>query len=61
MVNVIYLHALSLKRLLSHNDYKRMAKEIFRAIGTFEKKLSVLTREDVLKEMGFPSNWRLLG
>ena len=57
----LFACVIALKRLLSPNDYKRMAKEIFRAIGTFEKKLSVLTREDVLKEMGFPSNWRLLG
>lgn len=52
---------IALRRLLSNNDYKRMAKEIFRAIGTVEKKLTILTRDDILNEMGFPSNWRILG
>lgn len=52
---------IALKRLLSHNDYKRMVKEIFRAIGTLDHKLSVLSREEILNEMGFPSNWRNLG
>lgn len=52
---------IALKRLLSNNDYKRMAKEIYRAIGTLDKKLSILTREEILNEMGFPLNWRNLG
>lgn len=56
----LFACVIALKKLLSHNDYKRMAKEIFRAIGTLDKKLVVLTREDVLNEMGFPSNWRVL-
>lgn len=49
---------IALKRLLSHNDYKRMSKEIYRAIGTLDKKLSLLTKSEILKEMGFPENWR---
>ena len=56
----LFACVIALKRLLSHNDYKRMTKEIFRAIGTLDKKLSILTRDDVLNEMGFPSNWRIL-
>jgi abortive infection bacteriophage resistance protein len=56
----LFACVIALKRLLSHNDYKRMSKEIFQAIGTLDKKLSVLSREDVLNEMGFPSNWRAL-
>lgn len=56
----LFACVIALKRLLSHNDYKRMAKEIFRAIGTLEKKLIILSREDVLNEMGFPNNWRVL-
>lgn len=47
-----------LKRLLSNNDFKRMSKELFRAIRTFEGKLIILTKDEVLKEMGFPNNWR---
>lgn len=57
----LFACVIALKQLLSHNDYKRMTKEIFRAIGTLEKKLSVLTRDEILNEMGFPKNWRLLG
>lgn len=56
----LFACVIALKRFLSHNDYKRMTKEIFRAIGTLDKKLSILTKEDVLKEMGFPDNWRVL-
>lgn len=48
---------ISLKRLLSGNDYKRMDKELFNAIQIFDKKLHVLTKEEILCEMGFPPNW----
>ena len=41
-------------------EYKRMSKEIYRAIGTLDKKLSLLTRDEILNEMGFPQNWRNL-
>ncbi len=56
----LFACVIALKRLLSHNDYKRMAKEIYRAVGTLDKKLSLLSKDDVLKEMGFPENWREL-
>jgi abortive infection bacteriophage resistance protein len=49
---------IALKRLLSKNDFKRMSKELFRAIGTLDKKLCLLTRKEILDEMGFPENWR---
>ena len=45
---------------LNLSDYKRMSKEIYRAIGTLEKKLNILTIEEILNEMGFPENWREL-
>lgn len=51
---------IALKRLLSNNDYKRMSKEIYRAIGTLDKKLCVLTQDEILNEMGFPQDWRAL-
>ena len=51
---------IALKRLLSKNDYKRMSKEIYRAIGTLDKKLNLLTRSEIMNEMGFPQNWRTL-
>lgn len=49
---------IALKSLLSNNDYKRMSKEIYRALGTLSKKLSLLTKDEILSEMGFPHNWR---
>ena len=51
---------IALKSLLSNNDYKRMSKEIYPAIGTLDKKLQLLTRNEILDEMGFPQNWRIL-
>ena len=33
-----------------------MSKEIYRAIGTLDKKLSLLTMDEILNEMGFPQN-----
>lgn len=51
---------IALKRLLSNNDFKRISKELFRAIGTLDKKLHLLTRTEILNEMGFPENWRIL-
>lgn len=56
----LFAATIALNRLLSNNDYKRMSKEIFRDLGTLNKKLVVLTQNDVLQEMGFPSNWREL-
>lgn len=56
----LFACVIALKRLLSNNDYKRMSKELFRAIRTLNKKLQLLTQEEVLAEMGFPPNWREL-
>lgn len=51
---------IALKRLLSNNDYKRLSKEVYRSIGTLNKKLTILSQNTILKEMGFPENWREL-
>lgn len=56
----LFAAVIALRRLLSNNDYKRMSKEIYRAIGNLRKKLTVINLADVLKEMGFPENWREL-
>lgn len=56
----LFAALIALKRLLSNNDYKRMSKEIYRAIGNLRKKLSVINVTDVLREMGFPEKWREL-
>ena len=51
---------IALKCLLSNNDYKRLSKEVYRAIGTLDKKLKILNKNEILSEMGFPENWREL-
>ena len=57
----LFAALIALRRLLSHNDYKRMTEELSRSIRNLNKKLSVLSPDDVLKEMGFPTNWKDLG
>ena len=54
----LFAAMIALRRLLSNNDYNSMSKEIYRAIGVLSRKLTVITKEDVLHEMGFPNNWR---
>ena len=51
---------IALKRLLPDTDFKKMSKEIFRAVRYLEDDLKVITKEDVLNKMGFPNNWREL-
>ena len=53
----LFAGLLAMKFLLSKNDYKRMSKELFRAIKTLAKELSVINIDDVTSEMGFPKNW----
>lgn len=48
---------IALKRLLSNSDFRRMSDELFKAIGIMDKKLHLLTRKEILNEMGFPENW----
>ena len=54
----LFASILALKRLLSNNDYKKLSKELFRNIGYLKNRLSVISINQVLSEMGFPSNWR---
>ena len=54
----LFAALISLRVLLSKNDYKRMEKELSKNINTLRGKLSVITIDDVLTEMGFPSNWK---
>ena len=49
-----------IKKTFIYNDFKRMSKELYRAIGTLDKKLCLLSRDQILNEMGFPDNWRNL-
>jgi abortive infection bacteriophage resistance protein len=56
----LFACVIALKRLLSNSDYKRMSKELYRALRTLDKNLQLLTLEEVLAEMGFPPNRRNL-
>jgi len=56
----LFAAVIVLKKVLSKNEFKRMTKEIYKAIGTLNSKLSVITQDDILNEMGFPNNWRTL-
>lgn len=54
----LFAAMIALRKLLSHNDFRKLCGEIYIAIGALDKKLSVLKRSDILAEMGFPNNWR---
>lgn len=54
----LFAALLSLRCLLSNNDYSRLEKELFRSIGTLKKKISVISIEDIFSELGFPEKWR---
>jgi len=56
----LFAAVIVLKKVLSKNEFKRMTKEIYKAIGILNSKLSVITQDDILNEMGFPNNWRTL-
>ena len=56
----LFAAMIAVKRLLSNNDYHRMSKEVFRALDTLSKKLNILSLDEILHEMGFPSNWMQL-
>ena len=49
------------KPLKTHDElieYLKLIKEIYRLFSTIRPKLFVINEEDILKEMGFPSEWR---
>ena len=50
---------LALKYVLSKSEYMKLIKEIFRLFSQTRTKLSVVTEENILKEMGFPLDWRV--
>lgn len=49
---------LALKYVLSKGEYMKLIKEMYRLFSTTRTKLSVVSEEDILKEMGFPLDWR---
>lgn len=56
----LFAAVIALKMVLSKNDFKRLCKDIYRAIGYLKDRLSVLSLDEILAEMGFPKNWKNL-
>ena len=56
----LYASLIALRVLLSNNDYNRLVKEISTNINRLNGKLSVISIDDVLNEMGFPPNWKYM-
>lgn len=54
----LYAAMLALYYVLPAATYKKLVKEIYRLFSTLMPKLSVLHEDDILKEMGFPYDWR---
>lgn len=46
--------------LLSKQDFKKLLNNIKQAINSLNKHLQVLTKDEILDSMGFPSDWEAL-
>jgi hypothetical protein len=51
---------IALKILLDREDYRRLSRDIGRAIGSLDKALHVVASSEVLSAMGFVANWQQL-
>ncbi len=49
---------IALSYMLPSSEYKRLIKEIYRLFSSTRPKLKVITEDNILKEMGFPKDWR---
>ena len=49
---------LAIKYVLPKSEYMKLIKEIYRLFNDTRPKLSVISEEDILREMGFPLDWR---
>lgn len=54
----LFAAVIALKILLPSSEFKQMVEDIDSAIKIMEADLKVLKIEEILSEMGFPSNWR---
>ena len=54
----LFAAMIALRYVLSKTEYLKLIKEIYRLFSTIRPKLFVINEEDILKEMGFPSEWR---
>ena len=56
--NDLFAAVIALKHLLSDREFKYFLKSLIGAVNKLATKLSVISIDDVLSAMGFPSNWR---
>lgn len=54
----LFAAMIALHYVLSTAAYKKMIKEIYRQFSSFRAHMNVLQEEDILREMGFPIDWR---
>lgn len=50
---------IALYYVLPNAEYMKLIKEIYRLFGIVRTKLNVISEEAILKEMGFPIDWRV--
>ena len=55
--NDLFAVVISLKLLLSKDDYGRFHHKLFSRIMSIQSKLTTITLKDVLNSMNFPNNW----
>lgn len=54
----LFAAMIALRYVLPKSDYLKLIKEIYRLFSTIRPKLATINETDILKEMGFPIDWR---
>lgn len=54
----LFASMIALRYVLPKSDYLKLIKEIYRLFSIIRPKLSTISENDILKEMGFPIDWR---
>lgn len=56
----LFAAVIILKLLIDETEFKKLCSDISECIDIIRPKLSVLSIDDILNEMGFPNNWKEL-
>ncbi len=54
----LFAAVIVLRHLMSLHEYKKFNAELTGAINNLSSKLNVISVDDILSDMGFPSNWK---
>lgn len=54
----LFAAMIALRYVLPKSDYLKLIKEIYRLFSIIRPKLATINETDILKEMGFPIDWR---